>query len=230
MKIHPFHHTISPGYFLRNEHDIDLSAFSCIGILGPVGSGKSQLIKLLADSGLRSCGAFSEYPFCAYLSQDLTRLFTGNTPSSILELYRDTRYEIGRHFDASIFADTCRELRIDELIARNRRLAHYSEGERQRLGICLASAVLAPVTILDEPTTALDTHCRQILFSMIGKMRERTQVYVISHRLADLLAVCDYMIRMEDRCVAEHFPLEQIIEKPHILSYYSLLNGENNVR
>ncbi|MBW6458518.1 MAG: ATP-binding cassette domain-containing protein [FCB group bacterium] len=230
MKIHPFQYAIGNGSVLRNEEEIDLNAFSCIGILGPVGSGKSQFIKLLADSGLRSIGAFSEYPFCAYLSQDLTRLFTGNTPSSILELYRDTRYDIGRHFDAGIFASACAELQIDELIAKNRRLAHYSEGERQRLGICLASAVRASVTILDEPTTALDTRCRQTLFAMIAGMRKRTKVFVISHRLPDLLAVCDYVIRMEHCRIAEHFPVELIIEKSHILSYYSLQNGKNDVR
>jgi ABC-type multidrug transport system ATPase subunit len=229
MKILPFNYEIRPGLNLRNEKTIDLTAYSSIGILGAVGSGKSQLIKLLADSGLHDIGAFSEYPFCAYLSQDLTRLFTGNSPSSILEVYRDTRYAIGKHFDAKIFAASCKELGIDDLIVRNRRLAHYSEGERQRLGICLASAVLAKVTILDEPTTALDTACRQTLFSMIAEMCRRTRVFLISHRLLDLLAVCDYVIRMEDCRIAEHFPVEHIIEKQHILSYYGLSEKESNI-
>ncbi|MCK4814016.1 MAG: hypothetical protein KAT14_08780, partial [Candidatus Marinimicrobia bacterium] len=73
MKILPFTYRISSEKTLLNDQEIDLSASECIGIIGPVGSGKSQFIKLLADYQLHDVGAFSEYPFCAYLSQDLTR-------------------------------------------------------------------------------------------------------------------------------------------------------------
>ncbi|MFO7840876.1 MAG: ATP-binding cassette domain-containing protein [Fidelibacterota bacterium] len=221
MKINPFTYRIKKNKILVNKREIDLSGYSCIAVMGAVGSGKSQLIKLLADSNLREAGAFSDYPFCAYLSQDLTRLFTGNTPEKILELYRDKRYTVGKHFDLRLFDNYASKLRIDSLLGKNRRLAHYSEGERQRLGVCLAAAVRAPVTILDEPSTALDIRCRQELFSIIGEIRQRSLVFIISHRLLDALATADYMIWMKDLSVSDRFPLEDIVKKPHILSCYT---------
>ena len=230
MKILPFIYNISPDKKLVNAAEIDLSASSCTAIMGAVGSGKSLLIKLLADSHLQEIGAWSAYPFCAYLSQDLTRLFTGNTPETILELYNDKRFSVGQHFDQALFNNYAKQFEIDKLIAANRRLAHYSEGERQRLGICLAAAVKAEVTILDEPTTALNMKYRQILYDMITGIKERSKVFIISHKLLDCLSTADHIIRMESLGVAEHFPLQQIIEKDHILSYYSLQKEENDVR
>jgi len=221
MKILPFAYKITEDKELINSLEIDLSASSCTAIMGSVGSGKSLLIKLLSDSHLREVGAFSEYPFCAYLSQDLTRLFTGNTPESILELYKDKRYTVGQYFDPMLFDQYPKKLEIDQLLDKNRRLAHYSEGERQRLGLCLAAADKAPVTILDEPTTALNMAYRQIMYNMINEIRKRSRVFIISHRLLDCIAVADHLIRMENLNIAEHFPIEQIIEKDHILNYYS---------
>jgi ABC-type multidrug transport system ATPase subunit len=220
MKIQPFIYRIAKDNYLKNTEEIRLSGRRCIGILGPVGSGKSLLIKLLADEQLRETGAFSEYPFCAYLSQDLTRLFTGNTPKSILELYADRRYTVGKHFDRVLFDLCVQRLNIRELLEENRRLISYSEGERQRLGISLAAAVKAPVCILDEPSTALDLQHRLVLFDIIKEIRERSRVFLISHRPADALYVCDYLIRMDELQIREHFPMQEIIEKHDFLRYY----------
>lgn len=218
----PFTYSISDDKTLINSLEIDLSASSCTAIIGAVGSGKSLLIKLLADSHLHEIAAFSEYPFSAYLSQDLTRLFIGNTPESILELYNDKRFTVGQHFNSELFGIYAKRLEIDHLLSKNRRLIHYSEGERQRLGICLAAAVKAPVTILDEPTTALNIEHRNTFFEIVDEIKKRSRVFIISHRLLDCLSTADHLIRMEDLQVIEHFPIEQIIEKEHILNYYSL--------
>lgn len=222
MKILPFLYEISDNKKLVNAAEIDLSASTCVAVMGAVGSGKSLLIKLLADSHLHEIKAWSQYPFCAYLSQDLTRLFTGNTPETILELYKDKRYMVGQHFEPALFDEYAVKLEIDHLVAANRRLVHYSEGERQRLGICLAAAVKAKVAILDEPTTALNMRYRQILFDIMEEIKARSKVFIISHKLLDCISTADYLIRMDNLEVAEHFPMEQIIEKEHILSYYSL--------
>lgn len=229
MKILPFTYSISPDKTLVNSLDIDLSMSKCTAIMGAVGSGKSLMIKLLADSHLHDISAYSEYPFCAYLSQDLTRLFTGNTMESILDIYKDKRYMVGQHFDLEFFNSYAKRLKIDELVLNNRRLNHYSEGERQRLGICLAAAVKAPVTILDEPTTALNMEHRKMLFEIIAEIKERSRVFIISHRLLDCLSVADHVIRLDDLQIIEHFPIEQIIEKEHILTYYSLQKKDSYV-
>jgi ABC-type multidrug transport system ATPase subunit len=229
MKILPFIFPISPDKTLINSVEIDLSASKCTAMMGAVGSGKSLMIKLLADSHLHKIGAYSDYPFCAYLSQDLTRLFTGNTMQSILDIYKDRRYMVGQHFDMDLFNAYAKQLEIEGLVVNNRRLTHYSEGERQRLGICLAAAVKAPVTIMDEPTTALNIEHRNSLFKIIDEIKERSRVFIISHRLLDCLSTADHIIRMEDLQVIEHFPIEQIIEKEHILNYYSLQKEDHYV-
>jgi len=67
------------------------------------------------------------------------------------------------------------------------------------------------------------------MYDMIDEIRKRSRVFIISHRLLDCIAVADHVIRMENLNIAEHFPIEQIIEKDHILNYYSFENEVRNV-
>ena len=89
MKILPFKYEINSQKIFKNEKIIDISDYSCIGVIGKIGSGKSTLIKLLVDYELQNVGAFDSYDFSAYLSQDLSRLFIGNTLETIINLYEN---------------------------------------------------------------------------------------------------------------------------------------------
>ncbi|MCK4813886.1 MAG: hypothetical protein KAT14_08110, partial [Candidatus Marinimicrobia bacterium] len=79
------------------------------------------------------------------------------------------------------------------------------------------------------PTTALDIGYRQILYSLINDIKKRSKVFVISHRLLDCLETCGQMIWMENLDIADSFPVEQMIEKSHILSYYSVNEEDRHV-
>lgn len=220
MIIHPFTYKISEYQDLVNPIERNLQDYSRIGICGRVGSGKSMLIKLLADYRLHSSGAFSPTPFCAYLSQDVTRLFTGNTPGSILKMYQDRRHEVGRHFNTEAFDAFCRYMEIQQLMEDDRRLAHYSEGEKQRLGICLALAVDASVCILDEPTTALNRRHRDVFFKLVNERPAETKTFIISHRNLDIMETCQALIYM-DKCRLQNLlPIEEIIDNDIIKHYF----------
>lgn len=223
MIIHPFTFKISDNKELVNSVERDLQAYSRIGIVGKVGSGKSLLIKLLADYRLHSSGAFSPTPFCAYLSQDVTRLFTGNTPGSILKMYQDERHQVGRHFNTAAFETFCKHLDIQQLMEDDRRLAHYSEGEKQRLGICLALAVDASVCILDEPTTALNRQHRDMVFKLVKERSAKTKILIISHRILDIMETCEAIIYMNNCQLQNLIPLEEIIDNEPIKEYFPYL-------
>jgi len=222
-QIRPCDYEYAPGEILTNRFENEFRAGEKVGILGAVGSGKSLLIKCLADYRLHQIGAFSPNHFCAYLSQDLTRLFTGNTPSSIIDMYCNRQHEVGRHFDMEAFKAYCRTFEISELVEKNRRLLHYSEGEKQRLGICLALSVQAEICILDEPTTALNKYFRRCLYDVINQSPSGKIFFIISHRLPDILETSQTIIYMENSKVRDIFPAHKIIEKEALLQYYSFL-------
>ncbi len=220
MKLNPFTYQISSDSNFINTTSISLDSSSCIGICGPVGSGKSTLIKLLADPELKEIQAFSESPFVSYLSQDLTRLFLGNTLQSIIKLYEDSSHQIGKYFRSENFYNYCEMLNFPLQGRLNDRLNTFSEGELQRLAIALASAVEAKVTLFDEPTTALNFRHKEAFYSLAQEIKKRSRIFIISHSLSDILALTDKIIRIENLEIKEVIETKQILEKSDYLRYF----------
>jgi ABC-type multidrug transport system fused ATPase/permease subunit len=71
-----------------------------------------------------------------------------------------------------------------------------SGGERQRLGVARAILKNAPILILDEPTSSLDSISEEIVFGALRRLRAGRTTIVIAHRLstvrdADRILVLD---------------------------------------
>jgi ATP-binding cassette subfamily B protein len=80
-----------------------------------------------------------------------------------------------------------------------------SGGERQRVSLARAFLKDAPILILDEPTSSVDTRTEaQIMEAMERLMRKRT-AFLIAHRHSTLDA-CDVLMRMEDGRLIESSP------------------------
>jgi ABC-2 type transport system ATP-binding protein len=72
------------------------------------------------------------------------------------------------------------------------RVATFSQGMRQRLGLAEILMKRPSVAILDEPTTALDPHSTQEFLGMIrGLKADGTAVLLSSHHLDQVQSVCD---------------------------------------
>ena len=74
----------------------------------------------------------------------------------------------------------------------DKRVATYSRGMRQRLGIAEIVMKKAEVLILDEPTSGLDPHATFELLEMIRRLKEAgVAVLLSSHLLDRVQSVCD---------------------------------------
>ena len=74
----------------------------------------------------------------------------------------------------------------------DKRVATFSRGMRQRLGIAEIVMKQAEVAILDEPTSGLDPHATFELLEMIrGLKRAGVAVLISSHLLDRVQSVCD---------------------------------------
>ena len=108
---------------------------------------------------------------------------------------REYLHYIGRLFR---LPDAERKQRVDELLERaglkdaaRRRIAGFSRGMRQRLGLAQALIHHPPVLFLDEPASALDPAGRRDVLDLIDSLRGRTTIFLSSHILADIERVCD---------------------------------------
>lgn len=219
MIIRPFSWQIENLKF-HNPLKLDFSPYGIIGVAGPVGSGKSSFLKLFADFKLHSLKIIENYPFCAYLSQDLTRLFIGNTLELLLQVYSNPKNIIGKHFDIKAFWKYAQSLEIPLENKSAEPLLSFSEGELQRIAISLALASRAPLTILDEPTTALNPRYCKIFYRLLKNLKEESKILMVSHRLQDFRCCAEAVLIIENMTIQKLLPLQQFLENEIVNRYF----------
>ncbi len=90
-----------------------------------------------------------------------------------------------------------------------------SGGLRQRALIASAIAADPALLIADEPTTALDVTVQaQILELLEQRRNDGTALLLISHDLAVVSRVSDYLYVMKDGVFVEHGPTRQVLGNP----------------
>ncbi|HEX7976649.1 MAG TPA: ABC transporter ATP-binding protein [Anaerolineales bacterium] len=168
------------------------------GFLGPNGAGKSTTIRLLTGLARPTSGAgqvagveISDHRRLAkhigYLPEE-PGFYGWMTPVEFLE-------HVGRLFGLTNqeYRQRAREL-LDQVglaQAGKRRIAGFSRGMRQRLGLAQALVSRPEVLLLDEPVSALDPAGRKEVLEMIVQLRSRCTVFMSTHILADVERVCD---------------------------------------
>jgi ABC-type multidrug transport system fused ATPase/permease subunit len=89
-----------------------------------------------------------------------------------------------------------------------------SQGQRQRLAIARAFCKNAPVIMLDEATSSLDTASEiQIQIALANLLKGRT-AFIIAHRLATVLDA-DLIVVMEEGCIVQTGRHEELVADPH---------------
>jgi ABC-2 type transport system ATP-binding protein len=127
--------------------------------------------------------------------------------------------------------------RIDELIERvglvdaaDRRIATYSRGMLQRIGLAQALINDPDLLILDEPTAGMDPLGRMEVRRLITDLRgEGKTVFFSSHELSEVELVCDQIaILAKGRVAAEGAAGELAKSHPSLEQYFlSVVEGES---
>jgi subfamily B ATP-binding cassette protein MsbA len=198
-----------PARSVVRDIDLDIAPGEVIGLVGPSGSGKTTLCNLVPrlwdvtagevlvdDRDVRSVGVRSLRRSVAVVPQEAA-LFGGTVRENIrygrLEASEDELLAAARAANAHDFIAALPD-GYDTLIGdRGTRL---SGGQRQRVAIARAILKDAPILILDEATSSLDSASERLVQEALERLMAGRTTIVVAHRLstvrgADRIAVLD---------------------------------------
>ena len=100
--------------------------------------------------------------------------------------------------------------------------ANLSQGQRQLLAIARAAVAEAPVLILDEATSSIDTRTEKIVQDGMDKLIKGRTTFVIAHRLSTIKN-SDVIMVLDQGRIIERGNHESLLAKKGI--YYQLYTG-----
>ena len=115
--------------------------------------------------------------------------------------------------------------------SRNRYPHEFSGGQRQRIAIARAIILKPKVIVLDEPTSALDRSVQKQIIELLRRLQadHGLSYFFISHDLAVVRALSDYVLVMKTGRVVEEGDTEAIFATPREPYTQALLAAANDV-
>jgi ATP-binding cassette subfamily B protein len=187
----------------------------CIALVGPTGAGKTTLISLLMRFYDPTAGrvlldgvdvrrfSVSSLRDRISLVLQVPELFSGTIADNIrygrLDATLDEIVAAARAANADDFVTALPD-GYDTKLGEGG--AQLSVGERQR--ICVARAFLkdAPILVLDEPTSAIDSRTEGLILDALDELMVGRTTFVIAHRLSTVRHA-DLIVVVNDGRVAE---------------------------
>ena len=213
---------------------------STLAIVGRSGSGKSTLVSLLprfydATAGeIRLDGRdIRDYPLQAlrsqfsFVSQEVV-LFDGTIAENIAygSLSKSSRADIERAAELAFVNDFARELAegLDSEVGEGGTL--LSGGQRQRIAIARALLRDAPILILDEATSSLDSESERKVQSALSSLMQGRTTLIIAHRLSTVEQADRIIVMHDGRIVESGSHSELLAHEGHYASLYRLQFAE----
>ncbi|MDI3257963.1 MAG: sugar ABC transporter ATP-binding protein [Kyrpidia sp.] len=202
------------GVPVLRDVDLAVTAGEVHALLGENGAGKSTLMKILSGVFLPDSGRTvihgremvidsirtAEAAGIAMIHQELNVIPDLSVADNLFLGRENMWVRWGILRTARLREAARRELEAVGLnVSPSVPVRHLGVGEKQLVEIAKALSKQANILIMDEPTAALTETETKRLFTMIRSLKERgTAVIYISHRMEELLAICDRVTVMRD--------------------------------
>ncbi len=220
---------VSFGYSTRRDNAVTDVSFALepgktLAIVGPSGAGKSTVVSLLMrfvdpDRGMVTMAGHDlrELPLdwvrehIAVVAQE-TYLFDGTVRDNLLIARPDaTNHDIGEALAAANAIDFVNSLPQGLATHIGERGTRLSGGQRQRIAIARALLKDAPVLILDEALSSVDTENEAIIQEAIERLQAGRTTLVIAHRLSSVINA-DQIVVLDEGRVAETGTHAELLE------------------
>jgi ABC-2 type transport system ATP-binding protein len=201
------------------------------GLIGPDGSGKTSLFRVLTTLLLPDGGSASVCGLDVVKDFKKIRHIVGYMPGRF-SLYQDLSVEENLNFFATVFNTTVeknyhliKDIYIQLEPFKKRDAGKLSGGMKQKLALCCALIHEPKVLFLDEPTTGVDPVSRKEFWEMLRKLKERGITILVSTPYMDEAVLCDRIALIQKGKIMEMNTLDEILAQHQ--SPLFAIKGEN---
>ncbi len=227
------------GYFTNKiiikDFSIKIEKGQKVAIVGPTGAGKTTIVNLLMRfyetiSGDILIDGTSIYDIKRENVHDLfdmilqdTWLFNGTIRENLVFNKKDVSEEV--------LDKVCKAVGLEHFIKSLKESydtiiddkLNLSEGQKQQITIARAMIKDAPLLILDEATSSIDTRTELIIQNAMDKLTKGRTSFVIAHRLSTIKNA-DLILVLKDGDIIETGNHESLLEKKGF--YFDLYNSQ----
>lgn len=194
-----------------------------VGVVGPTGSGKSTLFKLMLkldggysgdilidDTSLREVDRHSYIKKIAVVPQE-TEVFNTTLKENV-EITGGMEHNLKKALDMTNLQELIERLPAGVETIIGEKGVKLSGGEKQRLSIARAFYKNPQILFLDEPTSQLDANSELKIQNSLGKVFKELTAIVIAHRISTIHEM-DKIIVMDKGEIVEQGTFQQLIEQ-----------------
>ena len=205
-----------------------------VGVIGPNASGKSTLLRALADGSVQEGTARLAGRPLDQISAGERRRLLALLPQSLPQPSALYAYElVMAHARAANLGLSGRELeeRVSDIFERLeltalalRPLRELSGGKRQLVGVAMTFVRQPQLLLLDEPTSALDLRWQFILMAQVRSFVDRRQAgcIVALHDVNIALRYCDAVVLLDGGRVAASGTPGTVVTRENLAKVYGV--------
>lgn len=208
-----------------NNLNITIKPAEKVAIIGPSGAGKTTFVRLIMRLYDLTQGSIEiDGQNIHTVTQDSLRENISLVPQDPVLFHRtlleNIRYGRRDATDEEV-KEAARLAHCDEFIENltnkydtfvGERGIKLSGGERQRVAIARAILKKAPILILDEATSSLDSHSEMLIQDALDNLMKNCTTIVIAHRLSTIRKM-DRIIAMKDGQIVEEGTHDELANK-----------------
>lgn len=182
----------------RGPYDLSIAPGECVGLSGVSGSGKSLLLRAIADLDPHGGSLRLGDMYCQAVAAPFWRKRVAMLPAES-SWWHD---RVDAHFSdfSHVPATSLDKLGFDRSVGQWQ-ISRLSTGEKQRLAILRLLANLPGALLLDEPTASLDAQSIALAEDLLLTYCRKQQVPVlwVSHDALQLARVADRQLCMDGK-------------------------------
>lgn len=200
-----------------------------VALIGPSGAGKTTFVRLLLRLYSATAGEILiDGQNIAEVTQESLRKNISMVPQDPILFHRTLAENIAygkRGAGIEEIAQAAKRAHCDDFIENlpykldtyvGERGIKLSGGERQRVAIARAILKNAPILILDEATSSLDSNSEMLIQDALNNLMQDKTVIVIAHRLSTIQKM-DRIIVVDQGKIIEQGSHEELLEKENSL-------------